>query len=54
MKADKGASRPLLQPFWCRFDGSPAGRQDRMPHIKSYTRFRCATAFVCCLLQITS
>ncbi|EIE25781.1 tyrosyl-DNA phosphodiesterase [Coccomyxa subellipsoidea C-169] len=40
LKTDKGLSTPILQPFWCRFDGAPAtaGRQHAMPHIKSYLR----------------
>lgn len=44
LKADKGMNTPLLQPFWCRFDGSPAtaGRQTAMPHIKTYLRHSCA------------
>ena len=36
----KEKNRPLLQPYWCKYDGTPAGRRDRMPHMKSYTRFR--------------
>ena len=44
LKTDKGLSTPILQPFWCRFDGAPAtaGRQHAMPHIKSYLRHSCA------------
>jgi hypothetical protein len=24
---------------WCKAEGSPAGRGDRVPHMKSYTRY---------------
>ena len=44
LKADTGSSTPMLQPFWCKYDGATvtAGRQTAMPHIKSYTRHSCA------------
>ncbi|BDA43991.1 Tyrosyl-DNA phosphodiesterase 1 [Coccomyxa sp. Obi] len=40
LKTDAGSSVPMLQPFWCKFDGAPAtaGRQNAMPHIKTYLR----------------
>ena len=37
----KERHKPLLQPYWCKYVGSPAGRSNRVPHMKSYTRFIC-------------
>ncbi len=46
LRAEKGQAVPILQRHWCRWDGRPEGRADRMPHIKTYLRHKCARSSV--------
>lgn len=37
----KNVQKPFLQAYYHPWGGTAAGRQRAMPHMKSYTRYRC-------------
>ena len=46
---DKGQAQPVLKRHWCKWDGRPEGRANRMPHISTYLRHKCDPAFPPCV-----
>jgi tyrosyl-DNA phosphodiesterase-1 len=44
-------TKDFLQPLWARWGGAPAGREEAMPHLKTFLRFDPATKQIAWLLQ---